>query len=216
MKIAIFDMDGTLIDSGSDITHSVNHVRDEIYSLKPLSVKYIVDAINAPKRNLAKLFYETELYEEGAQELFEGHYYDQCIQNVRLYDGVIEMLELLRVNDVKLSVATNAPSIFARRMLTYLHVDDFFDHIIGADMVEAPKPDAQMLKTILEHYNFNDNIDAAWMIGDNSKDMLSAKNAQIDSIFARWGFSRDGEGMHSAEHPKHVGDIISAVSRRYL
>ena len=210
MKVAIFDMDGTIIDSGYDITHSVNHVRDEIYALQPLSMQYIIDAINAPKRNLAKLFYETELYEKSAQELFETHYYDQCVQNVRLYDGVYDLLQELNAKNVKLSIATNAPSIFARRMLSHLHVDSFFDHIVGADMVEVPKPDSQMLEMILKDYGFNSQNDTAWMVGDNSKDMLSAKNAQIGSIFARWGFSRDGEGIHSAEHPKHVGEIISA------
>jgi len=209
MRVAIFDMDGTLIDSGYDITHSINHVRKTIYDLEPLSISYVVDAINAPKRNLSKLFYNKELYEADAQECFEAHYYDQCVQNVRLYDGVHEMLEVLKGADVKLSVATNAPSIFAKRMLSHLHVDSFFDHVVGADMVEIPKPDAQMLEKILTAYEFNHMRDKAWMVGDNSKDMLSAKNANISSIFARWGFSREGEGDYSVTLPKHVGEIIA-------
>ncbi len=208
MKIAIFDMDGTLIDTGRDITVSINHVRDAIYSLEPLTIPYVIDSINAHKRNLAKLFYETELYEKKAQELFEIHYYDQCIQSVTLYDGVIESLEDLRRSDVKLSVATNAPTIFAKKMLSHLNVADFFDHIIGADMVEIPKPNKQMLELILNNYNFRKDHDSAWMIGDNSKDMQSAQNANIDSIFATWGFSRDGYGNHNAQHPSKVLEII--------
>ncbi len=208
MKVAIFDMDGTLIDTGRDITVSINHVRDTIYSLEPLTMPYVIDSINTHKRNLAKLFYETELYEKSAQELFEAHYYDQCTQNVTLYEGVKESLEHLKGSDVKLSVATNAPTVFAKRMLSHLNVADFFDQIVGADMVEIPKPNKQMLELILNNYNFRKDHDSAWMIGDNSKDMQSAHNANIASIFATWGFSREGYGNHNAQHPNKVLEII--------
>jgi phosphoglycolate phosphatase-like HAD superfamily hydrolase len=54
--IALFDMDGTLIDSGLDITLSINHVRTSCYNLDTLSVQYVIDAINAPERNLSEIF----------------------------------------------------------------------------------------------------------------------------------------------------------------
>ncbi|MFZ5375947.1 MAG: HAD family hydrolase, partial [Campylobacterota bacterium] len=119
-KIVIFDMDGTLIDSGNDITHSVNYVRQERYSLSPMSVQSVVDAINAPHRNLAEIFYGTSRYEPEAKELFESHYYDQCIKNVSAYNGIIEVLETLRGANARMGVATNAPGLFARRMLSHL------------------------------------------------------------------------------------------------
>ena len=207
-NIALFDMDGTLIDSGLDITLSINHVRLECYNLYPLGVQEVIDAINAPVRNLSEIFYAQPLYEERARNLFEEHYYDQCIQNVKAYDGIPDLLETLHQNGFTMGVATNAPSLFAKRMLEHLKLDSYFRLIIGADDVEAPKPHPQMLNRHLEHYDFRSGTDYAWMIGDNSKDMEAASRAGITSVFAGWGFSSQGCGDHYALTPETLVDII--------
>ncbi|MBD3798349.1 HAD family hydrolase [Sulfuricurvum sp.] len=207
-RIALFDMDGTLIDSGLDITISINYVRQSIYRLEPLAVQTIIDAINAHQCNLATIFYGTELYEPDAKTLFEEHYYDQCIQNVRAYDGIELMLEQLSLHDVVMGVATNAPTLFANRMLEHLGLDRFFDSIVGADRVEEPKPHPHMLYHHLHRHNFQSGTDRAWMIGDNSKDMEAASRAGIFGIFAGWGFSTTGEGDYFASSVEDVVDII--------
>ncbi|QOP41126.1 HAD family hydrolase [Sulfurimonas marina] len=207
-KIVIFDMDGTLIDSKKDITISINYVRELNHSLEPLSEAFVVDAINAHERNLAKMFYNTELYEERDRVIFEKHYKEQCIQNPYLYEGVEELLHDLKANDIKLSVATNAPTIFAQTMLESLKVKELFDVIIGADKVKKSKPHPDMLHHILENYNYMNKRDRAWMVGDNSKDMEAATNAQIDAIFAAWGFSSFGTHNVIAKIPQEVASIV--------
>ena len=208
MKVVIFDMDGTLLDSQKDITISVNHVRKNNYGLEPLSEKFIVDAINMEVRNLPYLFYETELYEDSAREMFEEHYYVQCVQNPYLYKGIKDTLKALKEKDIKMSVATNAPTKFAIRMLEHLNVSKIFDVIVGADKVNASKPSPEMLEYILKFYNFKHNKHTAWMIGDNSKDMLSAKNAGIRSAFATWGFTPKSDHEIVIEKPQDILDII--------
>jgi phosphoglycolate phosphatase len=208
MRVVIFDMDGTLLDSKKDITLSVNYVRKIHHTLPPLSEDFIVEAINMHNRNLSKLFYETDVYTQRDKELFEVHYHEQCIKNVYLYSGISNMLKHLRRADVKISVATNAPTQFALRMLEHLDVKHLFDIIVGADMVEESKPNPQMLNMILEYYGFDKNLHRAWMVGDNTKDVLSAERAGIKPIFATWGFSADAPIPAVAKKPSDILDIV--------
>ena len=207
-KIVIFDMDGTLLDSQKDITTSVNYVRQVNHNLPPLKESFIVEAINMEVRNLPFLFYKTETYEERDKMVFEEHYAKQCTQNPYLYDGILEMLHTLKDNGIKLSVATNAPTQFAKRMLESLDIAFLFDCIVGADKVSHSKPSPEMLYKILNAYKYDEKEDFALMVGDNSKDMLSAQNAGIQAQFATWGFSPDSEGFESIDHPSELLSIV--------
>jgi phosphoglycolate phosphatase len=209
MKIVIFDMDGTLIDSKKDITSSINYVRKANHGLLPLDEQFIVDVINMPVRNLPELFYNTSVYLDTDRELFEEHYYEECIKFPYLYDGITQTLQNLKSLDVKLNVATNAPTKFAKRMLAHLDVSNLFDTIIGADDAKASKPDPKMLEMILNRYENKHRGEYTWMVGDNSKDIEAARNVNISSIFATWGFSQDGEADFIAHHPTHILDIVN-------
>ncbi len=194
-KIVIFDMDGTLIDSKKDITVSINYVRAKNHALPPLKEEFVAEAINMHERNLSKLFYNTKMYEQHDKEVFEKHYKQQCIKNSKLYDGIYELLSHLQAQGVCMGVATNAPTHFATIMLQHLNVAHFFTSIVGSNDVKVSKPDPQMLYNILDRCQYDKNIDSAWMVGDNPKDIEAAYNASINGVFVTWGFSKE---CHSA------------------
>ncbi len=204
MEIIIFDMDGTLLDSSRDITASINHVRKVIYSLSPLTVDTVIEIINRENRNLAMLFYEREEYEKNAKSEFENHYHEQCIQTTCLYDGISVLIDQLHCREIRLSVATNAPSLFATRMLTHLKISEKFDHIVGGMDVANPKPHPEMIHMILDRCRFNPKRDRALMVGDSNKDMKAAKRAGISGAFVSWGFSRKAQADIFLSRPEEL------------
>ncbi len=184
MRTVIFDLDGTLVDTKEDITASINHIRAECYSLPPLESRKIVELMNTPGLNLAYEFYGVEIYEEHAKAMFEEHYAKQCLQNAKLFEGIDEVLKRLKSEEIKLFVATNAPTKTSRIILKNNDIEHFFEDVVGADRVVNPKPHPEMLQVILGERK----KDLCWMVGDSMKDMIAAKKSGIKGIFAGWGF----------------------------
>jgi phosphoglycolate phosphatase len=185
LKHIIFDMDGTLINSGIMIAKTINFVRTNI-GLEPLDHSIILEKINDPDINSAEFFYQTNEFTQEQTELFNQYYHKNCIVGVELYDGVEDILKDIS-KKYTLSIATNANSIFAHKILKHLNVYQYFDYIIGHDMVKNSKPDPEMILKILNKFDLNKN--ETILIGDSHKDLYAAKNAQIDCILVNWGFS---------------------------
>ncbi|WP_458699406.1 HAD family hydrolase [Sulfurospirillum sp. 1307] len=187
IKSIIFDMDGTLLDSSYALTCSVNYVRESI-GLEPVTTEYLEYYINKPDQNLAKIFYETKEWQKEHRELFSKHYMENANLHVKPYDGAYELLEELKGKNYSLSIATNAFDIFAVNMLKHQNMLDFFDYIVGANMVEKPKPNPDMIYKIS---NLNSiPLENTVLVGDSLKDESAAKNAGVDFLFVEWGYGK--------------------------
>ncbi len=194
MKLIMFDMDGTLLDSGTMIANTVNHVRNNI-SLPSLEKDFILSNLNDPNINSAKFFFETEHYTQEQTTLFEEYYKKNCLYELEIYDGIEELLKELK-SDFKLAVATNASSIFAKKMLNHLDLLRHFDTVFGYDNVQKPKPHPEMVHKIIQATNAK--YEKSLLIGDSHKDTLAATNAGIDSILVNWGFSNhEKDAIHT-------------------
>jgi len=185
-KLIIFDMDGTLVNSGDVISNTINYVRTNL-GLDPMPKDELLININNPDINSSEFFYGTTAFTDEQTELF-GEYYDKnCISDISLYDGIKELLEELSKYFV-LSIATNASVEFAKKMIKHLDIDHHFNYIIGANEVTTPKPHPEMLLNTLESLKIE--IKDSILVGDSNKDKNAAEACQMDYLLVNWGFTK--------------------------
>ncbi len=197
----IFDMDGTLLDSSAAMTYSVNFVRKKL-GLKEIGKEYLEYHLNTLNETLALQLYGTSEYTKEQQELFRNHYLENSAKFIKPYDGVIELLEFLKSKDKELHIATNAPDFFAKTMLSNCKLDNFFTQIVGANNVERSKPHPDMLELLCP----NSSTYRAVFIGDSIKDEMAAKNANMQFIFADWGY---GESQSAKNRQKNIEELYN-------
>ena len=196
MKMLLFDMDGTLINSGAMIANTINYVRKNI-GLKPMSKDHILENVNDPNVNSAEFFYGTKHFTDEQSVLFENYYHEHCLTDLEIYDGIKELLEDLK-SDFSFTVATNANSEFANKMLNHLELGHYFESIVGYNDVQKPKPHPEMIYKILDQHNILKHN--AQLIGDSHKDIQAANKAGIDSVLVNWGFSNHEEDAIETIH----------------
>ena len=190
-QLIIFDMDGTLINSGNVISNTINFVRTNI-GLEVMEKDELLLNINNPDINSAEFFYGTSAFTDEQTELFTQYYDENCVNDIILYDGIKKMLEEVSQH-FTLSIATNASVEFARKMINHLEIDSHFDMVVGANCVDKPKPHPDMLLKTMDNLNYCD-YDTI-LVGDSLKDTQAATKANIDSILVNWGFSTHSENI---------------------
>ena len=205
----IFDLDGTLVDSGRDIALAANVVRGALGLPdlpEPVLVGYVGDGV---RRLLERALGHdaatgrTGLPVDGArldeaQRLFADHYGRHLLDHTRLYPGVRETLDALA--PVPLHVATNKPRAFTDRILGGLGLGDRFGRVVGGDDVPVRKPDPGHLSACLE----GRDVEPARvvMVGDSPNDIAAARALGAVAVGCTYGLVAP-ERVHAAG-PDHV------------
>jgi len=185
-KIAVFDLDGTLLDAYDAVAKTFN------YSLKKLgypTVPYEVvkRSVGGGDVNLAGKFVKKDditrlisLYRENHISFLDG--------NVKLLDGCEEMLTFLKEEGLKIGVATNRAKFSVNTMLSKLNIRQYFDIILTADDVKNPKPHPDMLIKVMDFFGLQ-NKDDIFYVGDMDIDYFTGKNAGVDTYIVATGSS---------------------------
>ena len=184
-ELIIFDMDGTLINSGNVITNTINFVRTNI-GLDTMPKDELLFNINNPDINASEFFYGTSAFTDEQTVLFNDYYNNNCISDIILYDGIKDMLENISEHFI-LTIATNASVEFANKMIKHLNIDKCFDFVVGANCVPNPKPHPDMLLKTINKFKINKQNSI--LVGDSHKDTRAANAASIDSLLVNWGFT---------------------------
>jgi phosphoglycolate phosphatase len=177
VRVFIFDLDGTLIDSKLDLALAVN-ATIEHFGYKPLPHEEIFSYIGqgAPmlvRRALGHT--QDDALVEKALPFFLAYYREHMLDNTVPYPGVREGLAELAGDSRVLTVLTNKPERFSRRILEGLGLADTFQQVYGGNSFERKKTAPIGLEAILRETG--ETKDRALMVGDSEIDILTARNA---------------------------------------
>lgn len=183
----LFDLDGTLTDSGEGITKSVQYAL-EYFDIIVDDLKELNRFIGPPLKDSFKKFYnfDDEKAELGMKK-YRERYADTGIYENSLYNGIIELLEALKKNNKKIILATSKPEVYAKQILKYFNIDSYFNFVAGADFEETRVNKGDVIKYALEGAEISD-LSKVIMIGDREHDVIGAKENNIKVIGVLYGY----------------------------
>jgi phosphoglycolate phosphatase len=175
VRVLIFDLDGTLIDSKLDLALAVNatlkhsgraaSTHEEIYSLVGNGAPTLV------RRALGEGASDAEV--DAGLAYFLQYYREHMLDNTVLYPGVRECLA--SVEKYSLAVLTNKPVRFSVAIIEGLGIAPYFRYVYGGNSFERKKPDPIGVETLLR--DFGATPKQAMVIGDSEVDVQTARNA---------------------------------------
>lgn len=187
MKTALFDLDGTLIDSRADLALAVNLTRQD-FGLPPRSEAEVIACVGEGMRLLIEraIPERPELWDAMVQRQ-RVNYLAHCLDNTTLYPGVLETLAALGAAGWHLGVVTNKPGTITGPILEGLGIARCFGAVVGGGDCPALKPDpAPLLQAAAQ---MGVTLDAAdWMVGDNFTDLEAGRRMGMKRCFCRFGF----------------------------
>jgi phosphoglycolate phosphatase len=202
LRLLVFDLDGTLIDSAQDLCNSVNAALAHC-GHEPLPDPEIAGYVGngAPmlmRRSLASskkiaLDQVDEELQKTAYAFFLDYYREHKLDFTYAYEGVLEALKALRdLHDAPggvartMAVLTNKPVRPARGICEGLGMANYFLHIYGGDSFPVKKPDPLGLRSLMEEVGARP--EETVMVGDSKVDVQTARNAGAWSLGCAFGF----------------------------
>jgi phosphoglycolate phosphatase len=192
LRLIVFDLDGTLIDSGADLFASVNAMLRN-FDRPPLPQAVIASYIGdgAPllvRRALGDP--DDQAFFEAALSYFISYYHDHKLDHTQVYPGVFQALDELRRHaegERSMAVLTNKPIRPSQAICEALGLVPYFFRIYGGNSFATKKPDPEGLHALMREAGAA--AEETLMIGDSAVDILTARNAGTWSMGCTYGLS---------------------------
>lgn len=209
-ETVLFDLDGTLSDSGAGILESLRYALAR-NGLAPLDSATERAILGPPLReSLPPLVGGAEPF-AAVLAAFREHQSAGARFRTRAYDGVIELLAGLHARDVRLAVASSKPEAAVRQVVEHLQLAGYFE-TVGGDTPDGSRGKADVIRAVLDRLGAPDPP-TVLMVGDRSNDVIGAHAHGIACVGAGWGYGLPGElAAAGADHvcatPREVGELL--------
>lgn len=196
IKLILFDLDGTLVDTSKDITNALNYAL-KTYNIKELTVNDTVKMIGeGTTRLIEKIIGDANLRkrDEIIRQFIE--YYLKHIADFSYeYPFVRETLEQLK--GYKKAVISNKRESLSSKLLEKLDLFKYFNLVVGSDTISAKKPSPLPVFHVMEKLNTNQN--ESMIVGDSNYDIEAGKKAGIKTVAVTYGY-RERQHLMDADH----------------
>lgn len=191
-RAALFDLDGTLLDSAPDMLVTANRMRDA-RGLAPVSLAELRPHVSKGSRAMLAIAFPQlqPLQREAMVAEFLEVYQQELGRHSRLFEGVDAMLSALEDAGTRWGIVTNKPEYLARDILPQLGWESRCAVLIGGDTLAEKKPHPLPLQVAAQRIGVA--IEDCVYVGDDERDIIAARAARMPSIAALWGYRQAGE-----------------------
>ncbi len=185
IKNVIFDLDGTLLDTREGILESVKYAAKEL-GYKELSHEELLEFVGPPiQMSFMNHYGCDEKTAQKAANIFRDYYKNKALLKATPYNGIYELCQRLKDNDIKMAVATYKREDYALRLLEHFDFHKYCDPMHGADNNNKLKK-KDIVQLCLDEMGASK--EAAVLVGDTDHDANGALEAGIPFIGVTYGF----------------------------
>ena len=212
-ELILFDLDGTLVDSASDLYRAMN------MSLNVLQLPEVTEEqVRTWVGKGTSLFcYSTLQYLTGQVDpaqhkqlldtFLEIYNAEPCV-DTQPFNGVVDFLDWGLSNNKQMICVTNKPEQPARMTVESVGLSKYFVDVIGGDRFEERKPHPRQLLFCVDEYQLTK--DQVLMLGDSSNDVEAARRAGVDCIVVSYGYNH-GENIQDCQPQQVVDDLTELL-----
>lgn len=217
-RLILFDLDGTIAESGSGIMRSIEAAL-RAQGIRSYTAKQLQACVGPPLReSFTGIFGLSEERAKKAVQDFRARYETVGIFELSVYDGIPQLLKRLKEAGFLLAVASSKPEQFVRQILARYQLDAYLPVVAGATMDESLVEKADIIRLSIRRAReqfpesrFSE--EGIWMVGDRHYDVEGAKNAGLRCIGVTYGYGTRAELQTAGadeifDTPSEVGDFL--------
>ena len=195
-KLVIFDLDGTIVDSGKTVLRLLNDIRRQL-NVSVMEFSEISKVLSLGGRHLIETALGPTVNSQEYLQHFRALYLNDSLFGEELYPGFLDYLHALKKNNIKTAICTNKPSQLVQKVLKHHKIEQYFEFILADNGLLPKKPSPEGLLQIVNWAQIDPK--QAIMIGDSRIDQLAASSAGVPFAFHQAGYD-DGVWMDNANY----------------